>query len=236
MFKLSITGSDNEVNIKDLQSLALEYPQLELAILYLPEKENQARNPGKSWRDEFFSLVPNSQTAIHLCGGSCFNTILNDDFEDSELFIELKKTQRIQMNINARKKIFNNFEIYKIYSKLLKHNFTLILQYHERSQEWIIPYIENVEDKHKQNIHILLDSSLGKGVSPDNFSVPEELKTLNYPIGFAGGLNPENISSYYHSIKNFDLPAYWLDLESGSRTENKFDMLKAKELCKITFE
>ena len=50
MFKLSITGADNLVDINQLKSLVYQYTNLELAILYFPEKENINRNPGFIWR------------------------------------------------------------------------------------------------------------------------------------------------------------------------------------------
>lgn len=232
MFKLSITGADNLVPVADLKQMVQAYPSLELAVLYFPEKENQARNPGVEWRNEFFETIPKENTAIHLCGKDVFDTILSADFATSSVFQELKKTERIQININARKDIFSHEDIQQIYTILLQHGFTLILQYHERSKDWILPYIT---PKHLDNVHILLDASLGKGVTPDTFEVPEELKALNYPIGFAGGLNPENIGRVYAQVKPLHLTRYWLDLESGARTDNLFDMYKAYQLSKTVF-
>ena len=233
MFKLSITGADNLVLPKTLKSMVEKYPHLELAILYFPEKENHNRNPGLLWRNEFFSMIPKENTAIHLCGKEVFDIILNENFELSTLFIELKKTQRIQININARKDIFSITDIQRIYTILLSYGFTLILQYHERSKEWILPYINETPI---ENVHILLDSSLGKGVAPEKFILPEELQKLSYPIGFAGGLNPDNIDLIYKQIKLFNLSDYWLDLESGCRTNDNFDINKAEQLCATVFK
>lgn len=233
MFKLSITGADNLVDVNSLSSLVKDFPALELAILYFPEKENHPRNPGKEWRDKFFSIIPKENTAIHLCGQQVFETILSSEFETSDVFKELKKTNRIQININARKDIFSHQDIQQIYTILLSHGFTLILQYHNRSKDWILPYIT---DKHLDNVHILLDASLGKGVTPDIFEVPKELQELDYPIGFAGGLNPENIASVHTQVKNLVLKRYWLDLESGVRTDNTFNLVKAKLLCTLVFK
>lgn len=232
MFKLSITGADNLVPTQKLKEMVDQFPQLELAILYFPEKENQERNPGIEWRNDFFSIIPKENTAIHLCGQEVFETILSNTFESSQLFSELKKTARIQININARKNIFSIEDIQKIYTILLKNDFELILQYHERSKEWILPYIQG---KHLNNVNILLDASLGKGIAPEKFLLPIELQSLGYPIGFAGGLNPDNINIIHKQVKLFNLPQYWLDLESGCRTHNEFDLQKAQQLCESVF-
>lgn len=233
MFKLSITGPDNLVQQESLKLLTDKYSNLEWAILYFPEKENQNRNPGVEWRNKFFSIIPQKNTAIHLCGKEVFDIILSKEFEKSQLFSELKKANRIQININARKDIFTHKDVQSIYSILLSYGFTLILQYHERSKDWILPYLQ----QHSlENIHILLDSSLGKGIAPKTFAFPEELQNINCPIGFAGGLNPENIKNIHEQIKLFKLTTYWLDLETGSRTNDIFDMEKAENLCLSVFE
>lgn len=232
MFKLSITGPDNLVKQESLKLLTDKYSNLEFALLYFPEKENQNRNPGVEWRNKFFSIIPKKNTAIHLCGKEVFDTILSEEFEKSQLFTELKKANRIQININARKDIFTHKEVQSIYSILLSYHFTLILQYHERSKDWILPYIKN---NSVENIHVLLDSSLGKGIAPKEFTFPEDLKNINCPIGFAGGFNPENIKNFHEQIKQFKLSKYWLDLETGSRTNDIFDIKKAENLCLSSF-
>lgn len=235
MIKLSITGADNNVDIQELSLLSKSYPMLELAVLYLPEKENQARNPGKTWRNNFLKAIPKENTALHLCGGTVFKQILESDFEDSELFNELKQYSRLQLNINARKDLFVYPEVLLVYEKLLKNGFHLILQYHERSQNVILKSLDLFSD-YKHNIDILLDASLGKGVTPETFEIPAQLQGLGFKIGFAGGLNPENIGDVHDSVKKLKVANYWLDLESGVRINNEFSMEKALALCKAMFK
>ena len=178
MFKFSVTGADNNVDISELKKLVSQYPLLELAILYFPEKENVQRNPGLNWRNDFFNQISKENTAIHLCGQSVFDTILENDFENTIVFNELKKTSRIQININARKNIFTTEQIHNIYTILLKNEFNLILQYHERSKDWIIPFLIK-NSQYLNQIDILLDSSLGKGVTPVGMFHNEDKKTFN---------------------------------------------------------
>jgi hypothetical protein len=232
MTHLSITGADNNVPISSLVDLISSNPQLELGVLYFLEKQNVERNPGFEWRTQFFQSIPKENTALHLCGKEVFDIILDKHFTDSDVYQELIKAQRIQLNINARKDIFTASQIHDIYNVLLEQNFTIILQYHERSKNWILPFIEN---QSSSNIHILLDSSLGKGISPESFFIPSELINTDFPLGFAGNLNPDNIKAVHNEVKLLQRPKYWLDLESGSRTNNEFDMQKATYLCNEVF-
>lgn len=232
MIRLSITGADNNTKINELTQLSEKHYGLELALLYFPEKENQNRNPGQTFRDEFFNQIKKENTALHLCGKKVFEEILSPYFTSTNVFKELQKASRLQLNINARFDLFSKLEIHTIYEKLLNEGFELILQYHTRSEHWILDFIEK---RNNEKINILLDSSLGKGVYCENFVIPPPLMGYNYPLGFAGGLNENNIAHAHEQIKKLNLKSYWLDLESGVRTKNEFDMSKATALCEKVF-
>lgn len=234
MAKLSITGADDPVSIPMLCALAFQYPQTEFALLYYPEKEGAPRNPSKQWRMDFLRNMPKENTAIHLCGKQAFDEIFDPGFALSDYFYELKRYGRIQLNINARYDIFTTEQIHAVYDRLLQHNFNIILQYNPKSASWIEPYLEN--NPNPQQISILLDSSLGKGVATEVFDVPAHLVEQGYSIGFAGGLNPENIKDTHGKVLAYNVPKYWLDLESGVRTNNEFDQLKARKLCASVFD
>jgi phosphoribosylanthranilate isomerase len=227
---ISITGADNNTSVGELVDISQDFPYVEWGLLYFPEKEGAKRNPTKDWRHQFLENIPKEKTAIHLCGDEVFRQILSQEFDSSELKNELARFGRIQLNINARKlkNLFTDDEINQIYEKLLACNFHIIAQYNHISENAINRFINthNVDYKY---FDILLDSSLGKGVSPDTWSVPKGLsKEAN--LGFAGGLNPENIFDNYTKINSITKNKYWLDLESGARTDNEFDLKKARDI------
>ena len=227
---ISITGADDNTSITQLVELNKNFPYAEWGILYFPEKEGAKRNPTKEWRKEFLANIPKDKTAIHLCGEDVFNEILSDNFDTSELKAELSKFGRIQLNINARKlkNLFTDEQIAAIYHKLLTSGFHIIAQYNHISENAIRKFIET-NNVNYDYFDILLDSSLGKGVSPDTWTVPQGL-SHKVTLGFAGGLNPENISNNYQKIDPITKNNYWLDLESGARTENEFDLEKVKNI------
>lgn len=233
MIKLSITGADDNVNVQELWSLVKEYPQLELGILYMKEKESLPRNPGNSWREHFLNVVPKKNTAIHLCGDIAFQNILSKDFKDTNFYLELTQYSRVQLNINARKKNFSQEQVLDVYSILLNCGFDIILQYHDDSKETILKALDMFKN-YKKQIYILLDSSLGKGVVSKVFEVPSELKGLGFKLGFAGGLSSENIERVHQIVKELNVD-YWLDLESSVRIDNQFLMDIARKLCRLVF-
>ncbi len=227
---ISITGADDNTSITQLVELNKKFPYAEWGILYFPEKEGAKRNPTQTWRKEFLAQIPKDKTAIHLCGEDVFNQILASDFDSSELKIELSKFGRIQLNINARKlkNLFTDEQIATIYEKLLANDLHIIAQYNHISENAIKKFITNNKVDYNY-FDILLDSSLGKGVSPETWSVPEGLGN-EVTLGFAGGLNPENIYGNYQKINPITKNKYWLDLESGARTDNEFDLVKAESI------
>lgn len=223
---ISITGADNNTSIEQLVEIDKIFPYAEWGILYYPEREGANRNPTKDWREQFLSNIPKEKTAIHLCGEDVFNEILSDTFDSIPLKEELARFGRIQLNINARKlkNLFTDDEIATIYQKLLASKFHIIAQHNHISENAIQKFItaNNVD---YEKFDILLDSSLGKGVSPDTWKVPKGLSDKAH-LGFAGGLNPNNILVNYCKIKEVTKNKYWLDLESGARTDNEFDFVK----------
>ncbi len=226
--KLSITGADNLVNIQDLKRIVNKYPHLELAILLLKEKEGTLRNPSAQWRRDFTAHINKKNSAIHLCGKQVFDEILSKNFENTDLFQELKAVGKIQININAKQDIFTVEQIHEIYHRLIGNDLKIILQYHSRSEDYIVDFLEK---NYSSKVDILLDSSLGKGIVTTSFVVPERLQKFNLNIGFAGGISPDNISDIHEKIKNNFQKNYWLDLESGCRTHNEFDLMKMYQLC-----
>lgn len=234
MPKLSITGADDPVSIPMLCALAYQYPQTEFALLYLPEKEGAPRNPTKPWRMNFLKNMPKPNTAIHLCGKQAFDDVLASEFVMSDYFYELKRYSRIQLNINSRADIFNHEQIHAVYDKLVQNNFNIILQYNPKSSLWIEEYLSKAPNP--EQISILLDASLGKGVAVDEFDVPQHLVDLGYFIGFAGGINPENIAKIHKTVLSYNVKNYWLDLESGARVDNQFSQANARKLCTTMFD
>jgi phosphoribosylanthranilate isomerase len=86
--------------------------------------------------------------------------------------------------------------------------------------------------KNKVGISILLDASGGHGI--DTKIVPLGLEGVK--IGYAGGINPDNVAEKLSTLLDSELTNnFWIDMESGVRTDDWFDLDKAHkvlETCK----
>lgn len=228
---VSLTGADDIVDPKALGRLSALYPFVEWAILYFPEKEGHPRNPSAEWREDLLAQeLPN--VAAHLCGIEVFRKIL-DSATAPGIIADLRRYQRIQLNINARNKDFSDEEVLKVYQVLHDAGLTLILQYHQGSQDVIESFIGALAmpmPDGAQRVGILFDASKGKGQSPEAWPRPLPV----FFCGYAGGLGPDVLRNEFHKIEKSahtdGVVPFWIDMETGIRTDNQFDLDKAMQV------
>lgn len=216
---VSLTGADDNVEIKDLESFSKQYPFFECAILMFPEREGKNRNPSKAWRNKFYDSSVGNR-AIHLCG-SIINKLAE---QDPDLISELNRVQRVQINLKPQWASVELVEKLVVAVKSLPH-IEFITQYNDSNREYF-KYWEGVE-----NHSYLYDASLGKGLAPDNWSAPVKDKRT----GYAGGMSPENVEENILKISQVsNINPVWIDMESGVRTDDRFDLKKAEDVLAIT--
>lgn len=232
---VSLTGADDRVTLESLAALSTQYPFVEWAILYFPEKEGTSRNPSGVWREKFLAMkLP--YTAAHLCGTQVFRELLDPEMAPS-LIADLSRYRRIQLNINARRPEFTDEEVLAIYRTLHQAGMRLILQHHAASDQVIEQFLREVADNDVEalkRVDVLFDASKGTGQRPDSWPAPHR---FNLFCGYAGGLGPDVLDAELPKIKaavmqsqsRRDLP-YWIDMESGIRTDNAFDLDKAAQV------
>lgn len=216
---ISFTGADNNTDPVRLRELTIaHYDTIEWAILLFPEKEGTPRNPTYAKRMEIVEEVTPQWTAAHLCGELVFREILAGD---KSRLTELAIYNRLQLNINARKPIFTDDEILRIYHTLHDQNANIIVQYHADSAAVIKRYCEQIPSYRAPDA--LFDTSKGKGIVPSEWPSP----LYGMYCGYAGGISPDNVAQVRADVekKTQGMP-YWLDMETGVRTNNEFDVDK----------
>lgn len=209
---VSLTGADDKVSITRLEQFTEQYPLFEAAILMFPERDSLARNPSREWREKFYkSQVKNR--AIHLCG-SAINKLAE---ENSDLLSELSNVQRVQINLKpqwATEKLLE--QLVTVVEKNPQIEF--ITQYNDNNKEYF-EYWKNIA-----NHSYLYDNSLGKGTAPELWLPP----IIGKRTGYAGGLNHKNINENLEKINAVSHNEnIWIDMETGVRTNDEFDLLKA---------
>lgn len=220
--RISLTGADDQVRLADLEQLGREFPFVEWALLYMPGKEGAPRNPTQAWREAFFEAGPPGFSAVHLCGAAAFDQLLA-----GELPHDIARADRLQLNINARGSDFADAVVLEVFARALALGPDVILQYHGGTAAVIERFLARLEAADRSRVHVLLDESRGKGVLPDRWTVPAPLKPSAPFVGFAGGLGPGNIEAVLADVTCLGVQ-HWLDMESGIRTDDQFDLAKAR--------
>jgi hypothetical protein len=79
-------------------------------------------------------------------------------------------------------------------------------------------------------IQWLYDASGGRGVLPSAWPRHPGGDVL---VGYAGGIGPENVREVIAAIASTG--PYWLDMESGVRTDDRFDLGKVGAVCAAVY-
>lgn len=224
--RVSLTGADDEVDPQALRDLAHRFPRVEWALLLLPEKEGQARNPTQAWRERFLDTLAGAPgfTALHLCGQQVFEDALH---QPQRWRAEWSRYDRLQLNINARRVLFDDEQVLRIYRTLHDAGFTLILQRHEHTAPVIDRFLHGLDSLDR--VGVLFDLSKGRGTLPERWTPTLSVRGIPLFCGHAGGLSPTTVPLALAPIAQAagDVP-YWIDMESGVRTDNRFDLGKAQ--------
>jgi hypothetical protein len=232
-FCVSLTGADDEVSPDALFALQQRFPAVEWALLYFPEKEGQPRNPTAAWRSQFLDVCAGAHTALHLCGTQVFRGILSGVIPE-----EFSRYGRLQLNINARRQEFTDLEVLAVYTALLEAGHRLILQSHEATEQLIVEFLQGLRaSQYIERIDVLFDASRGKGQQPEAWPVGHQFPAVTR-CGYAGGLAPDNVAKNLTKIQEdrAQFGPYWLDMESGVRTDNLFDLHKVEQVLQSVFK
>lgn len=209
-----------------LRALSVRFPFVEWALLYVP-LPGGPRNPTQRWREEFFA-TSTAGTAVHLCFKEAFEQLLQ-----GQLSPEIFKADRIQLNINARRVEFTEKQVLDIYKRALDLGPDIILQHQSLTAPVVGRFLQSLGIVDRLRVHVLIDESRGKGVSPDVWGVPPEVTNPKTYIGFAGGINPENTLLVLEKLSGVSGP-YWIDMETGVRTDNEFDLNKVQRVLECS--
>ena len=217
----SITGADDPVDIGALLALSREYPFAEWAILLLPARAGKARFPSRPWIADFAKRAANLNTAMHLCDGALLGFVAGD----KDILSTIEGFKRIQLNLK-----FGDVEGKYAPADLVKRVRSLpqkqfIIQY-GRDKQGLLPLLKDVP-----NHAVLFDESAGRGISPDSWDAP----LPGHFCGYAGGINPDNVQSNLEMISKVAKGhPTWIDMETGIRTNDVFDLDKVRRVLKTT--
>lgn len=217
---VTITGADDAVDVADLNAVAADYPFVEWALLLLPEGAGGRRAPSYEWITGFKALYQGAHKALHLCGSALLGFIEGR----AEILDLMRGFKRIQLNLEFGA-VEGRYDPQHLLARMAAHpEFEFIIQYTEK-RAGLLPSLAAIAHH-----AILFDASAGRGVAP--VSWPASLP--GHFCGYAGGINPDNIAAHLDLIARAGAEETWIDMESGVRSDDCFDLDKVREVLRIT--
>ena len=235
--KVTITGADNDTDIREMVKISQQYPFVEWGILFSPKRLGEPRYPDYWWLSDLRTkrIEQKMNLSAHLCGGYTREMLMGktDYLDNMPIKNFLAIFSRFQLNFNVSR---TELDCDKFFPLLKKLGWNFILQ-HNNSNEMIC----NESIIRLQPISFLYDSSGGRGTIASEWKSP--IGDFGHPpkiffTGYAGGLSPENLAEELIKIEKVcnDLDAnseIWIDVESRVRTNGKLDMKKVKSFLEI---
>jgi phosphoribosylanthranilate isomerase len=229
---VSFVGVDEKTDFSELEKISNAFAGLgfvEWSVLYSDSKSvgNYVRYPSYKFCKDFLerSAATNYvHSSLHLCG-SVIERYLKQEKDVMEL---CEKAHRIQLNTNIRD--FPSYE--KLTNDLMNvmsvrgHN--IVLQENKTKRNFNLSFLKTIPKSLYSQVSLLHDGSGGFGREITQIDTPSP----NFFTGYAGGINPENVAKIVNLIENTNPndTRYYIDMESGVRTDNIFSLEKCGQV------
>lgn len=229
--RITFTGVDEKTHIGRAKAIAkASRHRVEYGIL--ASKSAAGKKPRyptvRQVNDTANSLMdsPNLKVAVHVCGGWSRQLLKGD----AEFFEEIHAVnyRRLQWNINAGQVPQSKWDLEAAVAAMKKHFHGMTQLIIQRNNDMSVTLAEEL-GLLGIDMAVLFDASGGRGVVADQWEQPD-----GPYCGYAGGLSPENVAINLQNLADF-LPedqSIWIDMESGVRTNDWFDLGKVEAVLK----
>lgn len=215
---VTISGADDQVDPADLIALSAEFPFVEWGVLVSSSRLGGPRYPTRRWMVElenrthelFIRRGQRMNLSAHFCGEVAREALANR----LHPLPVLERVQRIQING------YSPPSPGVVRFARAMPSFEIILQV--RDEASLQDAARDVEEI--GNASILFDPSGGTGHQP--FGWPR--RPLGVELGYAGGIGPDNVLDVLRDIGAVASSEFWIDMESGVRTDDVFDLAKVR--------
>lgn len=210
---ITLTGADERTSIDDLVKLTVDDPNVEIGLLYTCTPEGRPRYPSLQWLSKAVDAL-GSRCAVHICGSSARKEFLAGHLKDM-----LAPVARIQVNGNL-----TGPELVRIFeTRIAASDMRPVITQYQGNNIFLLKWL--IAGNHE----LLVDSSGGRGLSPDTWARPVTFK----PVGFAGGLGPDNLEIELPKINAVAKGESWVDMEGKLRRDDWFDIGLARECAEV---
>jgi phosphoribosylanthranilate isomerase len=223
---MTVTGADDDTNIRGMIELSKEYNFLEWGLLF--PLLGHPRFPSLEWFKKLKEEVKQKDVKLNLSAHLCFD-MLDSALANKLAEDYLKGFNRVQLNFHGIDHFWLKDELEPLFKFIETNaNRKIIFQFDGVNDKWILEYLDI--NKYP-NIQYLFDTSSGAGILPNTFPMPYSGVTC----GFAGGLGPDNLKDVVTTFKETLNPtkSFWIDMETRVRTKGKFDLNKVAQCAEI---
>ena len=228
---ITFTGIDAKTDLDALKEIQKKYRFAEFGVLtsyHWYENGNRYLDPQIIDSLRSYDL----KLALHVCGKAASDAAIGHWHRINKLvWTNLDIFKRIQLNVSGRKDCTNVCHVPMYNSQ------EVIIQ--EKDVENVKRYTDTINYYEHSFIQdefsMLLDGSGGRGVDTGLTIYPSDRK-----IGYAGGFNPDNVGDKLsYLLENVKTGTFWIDMESGVRTDDWFDLdkvTKVLETCELVIK
>jgi len=220
--RVTITGADDEVLHGDLVALWNMYPFVEWGILFSESRTGTPRYPSKDWVEMLCALarVSGMRLSAHFCGSLSRKLLAG---AEEPLMAIPARFARAQVNGFEKENL--------AFMSLLRDcpGVEWILQAGTRETLASACFVAGSVP----GVSVLWDASGGRGVPIDQSQmVVDWVQRRSFPMGYAGGISPENVEDVLRMLAPIQAD-YWIDMESGVRTNDRFTGWKALKVLEL---
>jgi len=210
---IAFTGVDRLELLPGLKALSARYP-IEWGVLVDPAQEDSALFPTAKIRDALLA-ERDLRWAAHVCG------------EAAKAIVASPLTappppagiQRVQVNHSFKGSTPVQTAAARDYGRRLGMRAVL-----QCSAAFPVS---------QTGVDWLYDVSFGTGARPDRWPAPPPAEG---PFcGYSGGIGPDTVTEILARIAAPDGALYWIDMESGVRTDGAFDLAKCEAVCRAVY-
>ncbi|SCB39175.1 phosphoribosylanthranilate isomerase [Rhizobium hainanense] len=208
---VAFTGVDRSDYVDGLRALSARYP-IEWGVLVDDAQISKPLFPEISVRRAFLA-AGGLRLAAHVCGDEA-RRIAN---EPDTATVNLAGYQRVQVNHSFSGSSSEQIENTWRYGR--RHGVRTMLQCKD-------------EFPIESRLDWLFDVSFGTGITPRAWP---RLPRSGPFCGYSGGINPGNVKDVLNAISAERGDMYWIDMESGIRTDGWLDLDKCESVCRAVY-
>lgn len=224
---ITFTGIDARTDLQELQDIQQQYPIAEFGVLtsyHWHENGNRYLNP-----QSFPNLYGRElNLALHICGSMASDAtegLWKRINRHTLSMLEMQLFQRVQINVANR--LGNPERLVSMPTPKTE----IIIQQRSGNTEFFERSLWRGEDGCPRLVSMLIDDSGGQGIDSP---ISIYSSVYNHKIGYAGGINPDNVADKLtYLFENVHDGEFWIDMESGVRTDDWFDLGKVRQVLEI---